>query len=385
MTKDFKTLLAYAHTKKQVEAIEACIAAGSIMGAAKLLNVKRQTIQAAVSKCERHMVREDLGLPARYVPDGHTVVGVSTLARTEDGEPQWIKTKADAQEQKRLLEEMREGFKDTLPKAKPVAASKTKKNDDIVNLHILTDYHLGMNAWNEQCGEDWDIKIAEELLINWFRYSIAAAPQARVGILGQLGDFLHYDGIEPVTPKSRHVLDVDTRFQKVVRVAIRSLRQIVAMMLKKYDTVHVIMADANHDEASSAWLREIFASFYKDDPRVSIDDGADSYYCYEHGKTSLFFHHGHKRKPNAIDNVFVSKFRDVFGRTRYSYAHTGHMHHDMKLETNLMTVEQHRTMAAKDAYASTGGWMSDRSAAVISYHREYGEVGRLNVTPEMVG
>lgn len=152
----------------------------------------------------------------------------------------------------------------------------------------------------------------------------------------------------------------------------------------KYDRVHLIMADANHDPAGGAWLREMFAAFYDDEPRITVDNSADTYYCIEHGQTSLFFHHGHKRKPSAVDDVFVAKFRGVFGRTKYSYAHLGHMHHDMKLETNLMTVEQHRTMAAKDAYASRGGWMAGRGAPVIIYSDKFGEVGRQVYTPEMV-
>ena len=69
----------------------------------------------------------------------------------------------------------------------------------------------------------------------------------------------------------------------------------------------------------------------------------------------------------------------------HSYAHTGHLHH-IKVDeaNNLMVVEQHRTLAAKDAYASKGGWMAGRSATVITYHKDFGEVGRVTLTPEMV-
>jgi hypothetical protein len=62
----------------------------------------------------------------------------------------------------------------------------------------------------------------------------------------------------------------------------------------------------------------------------------------------------------------------------------GHQHHDKRLETALMTIEQHRTLAAPDAHASRGGWMSGRDAKVISYHREHGEVGRITINPGMV-
>jgi hypothetical protein len=100
--------------------------------------------------------------------------------------------------------------------------------------------------------------------------------------------------------------------------------------------------------------------------------------------TSLFFHHGHKKRMEQIDRVFTAKFRDVFGRTQQTYAHMGHLHHQKTLESSLMTVEQHRTLAAPDAYASRGGWLSGRDAKVITYHKEHGEVFRVTINPRML-
>ena len=180
------------------------------------------------------------------------------------------------------------------------------------------------------------------------------------------------------------MLDADTRFQKLVRVAIRVLRQVIDMLLSKHQRVHVLMAEGNHDMASSVWLREWFAVLYENEPRITVDRSPDPYYCYEFGQTALYFHHGHRRKPANVSDVFVAKFRYVFGRTKHSYAHMGHLHHVDIKENNLMTVEQHRTLAAADAYASRGGWISGRDAKVITYHRQYGEVGRLTISPDML-
>ena len=144
------------------------------------------------------------------------------------------------------------------------------------------------------------------------------------------------------------------------------------------------MAEGNHDPASSMWLREMLHAFYADEPRVTVDTNPDPYYCYEWGDTSLFFHHGHKKKMATIDETFVAKFREVFGRTRHSYAHMGHLHHDKGLESALMTVEQHRTLAGADSYASRGGWLSGRSAQCITYHKQYGRVSAVEKSPEMV-
>lgn len=99
---------------------------------------------------------------------------------------------------------------------------------------------------------------------------------------------------------------------------------------------------------------------------------------------TLFYHHGHRRGVGNVNSVFVGKYREAYGRTRFSYAHVGHKHADELKSTNLMKVEQHETLAAPDAYAANGGWLSGRSAKAIFYHARFGYVGRVVLTPEMV-
>lgn len=383
----YEHLRDYCDTERQREIIDA-LTDSTVRDTAHGLGISERsiykTIRAIKKRAAAAGVSPEHGMNAG-VPEGQYVKGVSTLYDA-NGEikQQWVKSQAAAERARDEIQAAIEAFSETVPKADRAPVPRKSGPDDLMNVHILTDYHLGMMAWHEEAGDDWDIKIAEDLLVNWFTYALKSAPDAATGVLAQLGDFLHWDGLEAVTPRNKHVLDADTRFQKVVRVAIRSLRRIVHMMLKKYGHVHLIMADANHDPASSAWLREMFAAFYEDEPRITVDNSADTYYCVEHGLCSIFFHHGHRKKLTSIDDVFASKFRDVFGRTKHSYAHMGHLHHKHTLETNLMVVEQHRTMAAKDAYASLGGYMAGRSAPTISYSKQFGEVGRLEITPEMV-
>jgi len=49
-----------------------------------------------------------------------------------------------------------------------------------------------------------------------------------------------------------------------------------------------------------------------------------------------------------------------------------------------MKVEQHETLAAPDAYAANKGYLSGRSAKVITYHKRVGEVFRSTVSAQMV-
>lgn len=318
------------------------------------------------------------------MPAGLKLKGTTTLTdlRTGDRVLQWVKADEDAKAQAEIQRAAIKAFGEKIPREKARPAPRHTEAD-LLNCFVLTDFHLGMLAWGEETGADWDTDIAEQMLVDWFAAAIAQSPVAEHAVFAQLGDFLHWDGMDAVTPASKHLLDADTRFQKLVRVCIRVVRRVIGMLLMKHARVTVLMAEGNHDPASSIWMREWLAACFEREPRVTVEISPDPYYCVEHGSTALFFHHGHKRRPAQVDTVFAAKFREVFGRTKHNYAHMGHLHHVDIKETNLMIVEQHQTLAAPDAYASRGGWMSGRSASVITYSKRFGEVGRVRVNAAM--
>lgn len=305
--------------------------------------------------------------------------GTSTLYNEEGARVlTWVKADHKADDKHA---EVLEAIRSRVAPLKAAPAPKRTTNPDLLSCYVLTDFHLGMLAWGEETGADWDISTAEATIDRWIEEAIARAPKARVGVLAQLGDFLHYDSLEAVTPTSGHVLDADTRFVRMIGVARRALQRCVDRLLRAHEEVVVLHAEGNHDIASSAWLRELFSALYANEPRVRIITRPDPYYAIEHGRTLLLFHHGHKRTIQTLDTVLAAKFRAEFGRSGHVYAHTGHFHHLKRRETALMVIEQHRTLAAPDAYASRGGWMSGRSADVITYDAQRGEVCRVTVQP----
>ena len=384
----YEWLRPYAQTPRDHQILDALLKSKTQKSAGRSIDLSERQLrrylkqmESFAAKCGVHPSSD----MTHGVAPGFSVKGVSTLYG-EDGEirAQWVKSQVDPSTFRENLNAAYDAIAESIPREKAVRNPVKGVNSDLLNLFVITDYHFGMLAWHEETGDDWDLSIAEDLLYRWFSSALQSVPAAETAIIGQLGDLLHYDGLDAITPTSHHVLDSDSRFQKVVRVVIRAFRRIVREALKKHNKVHIIHAEGNHDPASSIWLRELFAALYEDEPRVTIDTSPDPYYCYEHGDTSLFFHHGHKRKPNNVDDVFAAKFRQVFGRTKHSYAHMGHLHHQSTLETSLMVVEQHRTLASPDAYASRGGWMSGRSANAITYHKSHGEVGRVCISPGML-
>lgn len=374
-------------SERQAEFIDAINAHGSMRLAAKALGISHQSITRSMRRLKASSARSgyapdhDMKNPA---PAGFLVSGVSTYYG-KDGKPsgQWVKTAIDRETQIELLREAVAAMIEDITPAQPVKSAGACV-DSLATVYTLTDSHVGALCWHQEGGADWDLKIAEETLSRCFGYLVDSAPSARVGVIAQLGDFLHQDGLSPVTPLHGHVLDADSRFAKTVRVAIKTLRYAVDCALRKHESVVVLMAEGNHDMASSVWLRAMFSALYENEPRVTVIDSPLPYYAYQHGETMIAWHHGHLKKNDQLPMLFASQFSRMWGDTRKRYAHTGHRHHAEEKEHSGMTVIQHPTLAARDAYAARGGWISERAATAITYHDLHGQVSRVTVTPEMV-
>jgi hypothetical protein len=373
-------------TPRQIEFLDAIEKHGSERKAASKLGLSRGTVGNAIASLKRRAARSGYSPDhdmQHVVPDGFMVKGVSTYYG-DDGKPrgQWVKSAVDNDRQAAIMQEAFAAMAQELPRVDPVAAPADTKAD-LCNVYTLTDCHLGALAWHKEGGADWDVKIAERMLVAAFEQMVNSAPAAKTGLIAQLGDFLHSDGMLPVTPTNGHILDQDGRFSKIVGAALRVLRRIVDFALERHEQVVVLMAEGNHDLASSIWLRAMFKALYENEPRVKVIESELPYYVHQHGETLVAFHHGHMKRNDALPIFFAAQFPKVWGATTKRYAHTGHRHHVEEKEHSGMTVIQHPTIAARDAYAARGGWLSERAAVAITYHSRFGQVARTIVTPDM--
>jgi hypothetical protein len=354
------------------EAIRLIEEYGSPTAAAEASGIKRGTLEH----------RQRVGLARRA---GMIVTGRSTLTDLRTGEPvmEWVKESLDRQKVAEAQQAAYAALAAELPRPNPVAPPELC-DELLCNLYTYSDFHLGMLAQEEEGGADWDLKIAESTLQDSFAMMIAQSPAAHTAILNIQGDMLHTDGLLPVTPAHRHILDADGRFSRIVAVAIRSIRHLVNLALEKHQHVHVVICEGNHDEASSVWLRLMFQALYELEPRVSVNASELPFYVFQFGATMLGFHHGHKVKNEQLPLLFAAQFPEVWGSTKRRAIHCGHRHHCDEKEYNGVTVVQHPTIAARDAYAARGGWIADRAVQSITYHKQWGQVGRVWITPEML-
>lgn len=385
-------LMQFATSVRQVEILEAFIKYGSQRKAAQAIGCSKTSVHQVLQMLEVKAAKQD---PAQHqyntkpVLEGFTIKGISQFVNSEGKvSGQWIKSNVDVAKQAELLKYTLQAMCEDVPRIAPIAAP-TATFGNLCNVYTLTDSHVGMLAWNaETKSGDWDLTIAEATLVGCFEQMVKSSPMASTCVIAQLGDFLHYDSaVSAVTPLHGHVLDADGRMPKMVKTAIRVMRRVVDLALLRHDRVILLLAEGNHDISSSVWLRAMFQALYENEPRIEVVDSELPYYTYQHGNTMLAWHHGHLAKNEQLPMLFAAQFPKVWGSTEKRYVHTGHRHHTHEFTKELsgMTVTQHPTLAARDAYAARGGWIADRQVSSFTYSDKYGQVAKNTVTPEMIG
>ncbi len=320
------------------------------------------------------------------IPEGYLLKGTSTLYNRDGAiAAQWVKTSQDKEEHKNLIQGLFKDWLNELP-IYPIFQPKQELNYcETLTVYPLGDPHIGMLAWKEECAEKWDLKLAEETFTRMFDVIMQKAPPSEIALLEILGDTLHYDNIAGLTSRSNNVLDTDGSYTEMVKVCTNLILNMVNSLLRYHEKVIVDIVRGNHDDIGSIWLSELLIRVYSDNPRVSIIDQHGPIHILEFGKVLISSHHGHTIKMEQLPITIACDYPDIWGRTKHRYCLTGHIHHDSKVqkvgqELTGMYVESFRTLAGKDAYASWGGWRSQRDTKAIVYHKELGEIERYTAS-----
>jgi len=377
-------------TDRQWQILEEYWRAGSALVAGPRLGLSHQRVSFVVRRVRTVAARRgycpDADMSRAPVPDGYRVRGVSSLYKEGEDKPvlQWIKTTIDSERQAELLAELVAGLTDDIPRAEPVPAPDAALGDLCV-IYPVGDHHLGMYAWDEETGENYDMSIAERLLVSAFNALTDSAPAATTALVVLIGDQFHYDSLEPLTPANKNLLDSDGRYAKMVRVGVRMIRAGIDAVLRKHARVTVIVQAGNHDPSSALFLAVSLDALYENDPRISVDTSPCPFHYFRHGQTLVGVCHGHEiKKLDQLPLIMATDRPADWGETRHRYWLTGHVHHDRVVDVQGVRVESLRVLPPADAWAHSKGYRSARDMKAIVIHRGHGEVARFVVRPEML-
>lgn len=286
--------LATKEQRKMYEAVKK--ANGSCAQAAKDLGcgacVPNASLKRLIETAARKGYSPKHGLNEPY-PEGYHA-GKITIQRSSTGEIErtWERMCADNEKQLDLLRSAVQAICEDVPPVEPTECPPLNECDKDLMVNIpIGDAHIGMLAWAEECGESYDLKIAEGIHKQAIDMLLLSAPKAETCTIIDLGDFLHADNLMGVTARSGHNLDMDGRYHKVVRAAIRISLHYINSALKKFPKVIYRPEVGNHNDVGAIWMQELLAVHYENEPRVTIGNSAGSVYYWQHGKCFFGSHH----------------------------------------------------------------------------------------------
>ena len=323
-------------------------------------------------------------VPVGPLPDN---LAVSSLNVDADGRVRstWYKAKAESGQREAALRRAIKEIPSLIsPKPKGKSPSLKNANENILSVYPIGDPHIGMLSWARETGEDYDLEIARRRHEVAMWHLVERADPTKNALIINLGDFYHADSNEAVTSRSRNHLDVDSRWHKMIETGVSIFVNMIEAALTRHENVHIITEIGNHDDHSAIFLSIALRIYYRNDPRVSVDDSPAKFHYYEFGKNFIGVTHGDTVKPQEMESIMSCDRPEEWGRSKYRYWYMGHIHHSRKWEFRGCVVESFRTLAGKDAWHSAAGYRSQSDMTKILLHREFGEVGRYTIDTRLL-
>lgn len=352
-------------------------------GLATSLEVRERNVYDRRRRIEKKL---DIEIPSpKYaIPDGMKIKGESVLL-DQNGEARltWIKTQQDAARQEELYLQAVKALADDVTPIKKIKAPQ-KASEHLLAAYVVSDHHLGMYSWAEETNGDYNLDIGEGLLTGAIDHLVDSIEPCDEALVTFLGDLLHYDSFEAITPQNKNILDASGRYPMVVRAAIRCVRYAIEAASRRHKRITVILEIGNHDPSSSIFLMECMKVLYENNPNITINTSPRHYHYYQFGNSLIGVHHGDKVKMDKLPMLMATDRQEAWGESDYRYWWTGHIHHDSSKDFPGCKVESFRVLPPEDAWAANAGYRSMRDMKAIVIHKEFGEVARHIVNPAML-
>ena len=362
-------------TPRQQEIYDAYVKLGSKREVARQYGLNESSVREIIKRAKRHLEMD----PA--VSSAMSAAGMQDADILHSG---WIKTETASlyfkvpQEAATndLLERIREAM-DGIKVAEALPPPE-HHNSDLMTVYPLFDVHLGMAASLLETGEEYSTYIAAKRVIDCVSKCTMSAPPSKHAVILVGGDLLHHNDATNMT-KSGHILDVSTRIDETIEVAIWAIATAIEIAAKRHERVSVAIIPGNHDR--DAYLAVMFAlrERYRNNERIEVQRHYGDFFVMEFGQIMLTAHHGDKAKAERLVMHMANEWPEMWGRTKYRYYFTGHLHHAKLQDIGGVQVEQLRAITARDAYSASHAYSARSEMQAITYHQHRGEVSRVRL------
>ncbi len=232
----------------------------------------------------------------------------------------------------------------------------------------LADFHIGKLCWEEETGNNYDIKTAVKIFRDAVDYKIFQLKKYPIEkILFPVGnDFFQVDNLQNTTTAGTQQ-DVDSRYGKMFREGTKLIIETIER-LQKIAPVDVMVTAGNHDKMSIFFLGEILEIYYQNNPNVSVDTSLLPRKYYKYGKNLLGFTHGNDIKLVDLPMIMAVETPKWWGETKYRFVKCGHFHHQKMIlnEVSGIIVEIMPSLTGTDSWHKNKGYTGNIRSAITA-------------------
>jgi hypothetical protein len=255
-----------------------------------------------------------------FVSTGEVLKGSSTLYDDEGNvKLQWVKTDVEKQVMMDTIKELVNKYVEELPKFKKKKFLHENSSDDLLAVYPLGDPHVGMKAYKDEAGDDWDLATSQAVFCGIFDRLVKTAPHCKKAVIVNLGDYFHRDNTAGITERGKNILDTDGNYLMMVDTGIKIMLQMIKSALEHHESVKVITIIGNHDDTGAMFLQAALKHMFEDEPRVEIDCTSSVFQYFQHGKCFFGVHHGHTCKADKLPLVMASDKPKEWGDSLFRY------------------------------------------------------------------
>lgn len=251
----------------------------------------------------------------------------------------------------------------------PAVIDRTKRTDPYLLEIDLFDAHFGKLAWAAETGQDYDLKIADQVYRQAVEDLLAEFDTGQCErILLPIGnDFMHVDNDRNETTRGTRV-DTDGRLFKILRTGKLALVDIVRH-LASIAPVDLLLIPGNHDLTFAVVLAMLLEEHFRGTDRVTVDTAPKTRKYFSYGKGLIGFTHGETISPPLLPGLMAQEVPKLWAEATWREWHLGHLHKSKKFETlptdthNGTVVRWLRSLSATDAWHYRMGFVGGTRAA----------------------
>lgn len=283
---------------------------------------------------------------------------------------------------RRIIEQLKADLKSEVRVASKPVKHKVAAEKGLLVVSLF-DAHLGKLSWAEQDGQNYDLKIAQEVYLRALHDLIAKAkaqgPISR--ILFPVGnDYMTCDSDQNMTtagtPQS-----VDGRFPKIYREARRLLVESI-LILREIAPVDVVVVCGNHDRMSMFHLGDALECRFAGDPAVTVDNRWVPRKYYAFGKVVFGLTHGDTIKQDKLPLSGAVEEPDLWAKCKRRVWLLGHHHHYQLKEYMGVKVYILPSLSGSDGYHQSNGFIGATRCAVALLFSETSHIADFHSEPE---